>query len=67
MKLTKSQYNRLSELMKDFSVVIFGALIIGQVLSQEPARWSSIFLGTVALAISLFFTLYFQKKDNSNG
>ncbi len=67
MKLTKSQYNRLSELTKDFCVVIFGALIAGQVFTQEPTRWVQIFLGTVFLVITLYLSLHFQKKGNPNG
>ena len=55
MKLSKSQYTLLAEMTKDFSVVIFGALIVSSIFSPNPIQWISIVIGVIFLLTLIMF------------
>ncbi len=67
MKLSKSQYTLLAEMTKDFSVVIFGALIVSSIFSPNPIQWISIVIGVIFLLTLIMFSLFLKKKGNSDG
>jgi|GEM_PF-1684118 small-conductance mechanosensitive channel len=67
MKLTKSQIQHLAEVTKDCSVVIFGALVVSGIFSQEPIRMYSIIIGIILFLAVLIFSLILKKKGNSDG
>ena len=67
MKLTHSQYNHLADATKEFSAILFGALVVSGIFSTEPVRVGSIIIGVIIFLLMLFFSIYLNKKVNSNG
>ncbi|MBI4547227.1 MAG: hypothetical protein HY707_04550 [Ignavibacteriae bacterium] len=66
LKLTKSQFNLLADAASEASAIVFGALLVSGVFSQEPVRGHIIVIGIILYILCVSLALFFKKKGNSD-